>query len=132
MEKATEWVRNMTREIKAGEKFEGRVTRIMDFGAFVELLPGKEGMVHISQFRDERVEKIEDIVKVGDIIPVVVIEIDSMGRINLSHKAALPGGNSSPGAGNGRPPRGGGGHSRDNRHGSSGRSGPFSGPRPPR
>ncbi len=91
MSEALDWVKNMTREIKVGEKFDGRVTRIMDFGAFVELIPGAEGMVHISQFRDERVNNIHDVVKVGDIIPVVVIEIDAMKRINLSHKAALPG-----------------------------------------
>ena len=81
----------MTREIKAGEKFEGRVTRLMDFGAFVELTPGTDGLVHISQFRDERVDKINDVVKVGDVIPVIVTEIDDMGRINLSHKAAIGG-----------------------------------------
>jgi len=91
MDKAIEWVKNLTREIKAGEKFEGRVTRLMNFGAFVELIPNVEGMVHISQFRDEHIDQIEDVVKVGDIIPVVVIEIDSMGRINLSHKAAVNG-----------------------------------------
>jgi polyribonucleotide nucleotidyltransferase len=91
MAQALEWVKNMTREIKVGEKFEGKVTRLMDFGAFVELVPGSEGLVHISQFRDERVNDIHDVVKVGDIIPVVVVEIDAMKRINLSHKAALPG-----------------------------------------
>lgn len=96
MAKAKEWVHNMTREIKPGEKFEGRVTRIMDFGAFVELVPGIEGMVHISQFRQERIASIHDVAKVGDIIPVVVTEIDSMGRINLSHKATLPGGHATP------------------------------------
>lgn len=117
MIKAKEWVHNLTREIQAGEKFEqGRVTRIMDFGAFVEIVPNVEGMVHISQFRDERVESIDKVVKVGDIIPVVVIEIDSMGRINLSHKAALPGGNAAPAAGGGKP---------SNR-------GSFRGPKPPR
>lgn len=92
LEKAKEWVSNLTREIKPGERFEGKVTRIMDFGAFVELVPGTEGLVHISQFRDTRVENIHDVAKVGDILPVVVVEIDNMGRINLSHKAALPGG----------------------------------------
>lgn len=91
MEKAKEWVHNMTREIKPGERFDGIVTRIMDFGAFVELVPNVEGMVHISQFRDERVDRIEDVVKVGQVLPVLVVEIDSMGRINLSHKAALTG-----------------------------------------
>lgn len=132
MEKAMEWVKNMTREIKPGERFEGRVTRIMDFGAFVELVPGTEGMVHISQFRDERVDKIGDVVKVGDIIPVVVIEIDDMGRINLSHKAALPGGNSDPGQNGGRREqrRNGGSGPRGGHR--PGRPGPFSGPRPPR
>lgn len=124
MQKAKEWVHNLTREIKAGEKFEGRVTRIMDFGAFVELVPNVEGMVHISQFRDERVNKVDDVVKVGDVIPVIVTEIDSMGRINLSHKAALPGGNSNPGGGQGRPSGG----SRPPRGGGR----PFRGPRPPR
>lgn len=89
MEKAKQWVYNMTREIKVGERFEGRVVKIMDFGAFVELLPNVDGLVHISQFRDERVNKVDDIVKVGDMIPVVVVEIDSTGRISLSHKATL-------------------------------------------
>lgn len=127
MEKAKEWVHNLTREIKPGERFEGRVTRIMDFGAFVELVPGIEGMVHISQFRDERVENIHDVAKVGDIIPVVVAEIDSMGRINLSHKAALPGGNLEAA-------KNGGGRSERPHRGRppQGRSGPFRGPRPPR
>jgi len=129
MEKAAEWVRNMTREIKPGERFEGRVTKIMDFGAFVELTPNVEGMVHISQFRDERVEKINDVVKVGDIIPVVVIEIDKMGRINLSHKAALSGGNYEPGITDGGRRRSDNG---DRRSGFKRPSGNFTGPRPPR
>ncbi|MDZ4347278.1 MAG: polyribonucleotide nucleotidyltransferase, partial [Candidatus Binatia bacterium] len=121
MAKAMEWVKNMTRAIKAGERFEGRVTRIMDFGAFVQVTPNAEGMVHISQFSDKRVEKINDIVKVGDVIPVVVLEIDQMGRINLSHKAALPGGNPTPSPDNQRPPR----RSGHNNH--SNRPGPFHG-----
>ncbi len=89
MEKAKQWVYNMTREVKVGERFDGRVVKIMDFGAFVELLPNVDGLVHISQFRNERVDKVSDIVKVGDIIAVVVTEIDSTGRISLSHKATL-------------------------------------------
>jgi polyribonucleotide nucleotidyltransferase len=127
MEKAKDWVHNLTREIKPGEKFEGRVTRIMDFGAFIELVPGVEGMVHISQFREEHVDSIHDVVKVGDIIPVLVLEIDAMGRINLSHKAALPGGTATPGANGARRPGGGrgGGHA-------SGHRKPFRGPRAPR
>ncbi|OGB75324.1 polyribonucleotide nucleotidyltransferase [candidate division Kazan bacterium RIFCSPHIGHO2_01_FULL_49_10] len=83
-------IKNMTREVQAGEKFVGKVTRIMDFGAFVEIFPGTEGLVHISQLANQRVEKVTDIVKVGDTLPVVVVEIDSMGRLNLSHKATLP------------------------------------------
>jgi len=86
--KATEWIQNLTREVKIGEIFQGRVTRIMDFGAFVEILPNQEGLVHISQLDDRHVKKVTDVVKVGDIIPVMVIEIDPQGRINLSYKAA--------------------------------------------
>lgn len=80
---------NLTREAKAGEFYKGRVTRIMDFGAFVEIFPGTEGLVHISQLDKQRVNRVTDIVKEGDIIPVVVMEIDSQGRVNLSRKAAL-------------------------------------------
>lgn len=89
MEKAKQWVYNMTREIKVGERFDGKVVKIMDFGAFVELVPNVDGLVHISQFREERVHRVDDVVKVGDIIAVVVTEIDSTGRISLSHKATL-------------------------------------------
>ena len=127
MEKAKEWVRNMTREIKPGERFEGKVTRLMDFGAFVELVPGVEGLVHISQFRTERVEKIHDVTKIGDIIPVVVVEIDHMGRINLSHLAAVTGQMPAPG----RSPRTARGSGRG-RSGDHGRRDSFRGPRPPR
>ncbi|QQR78471.1 MAG: polyribonucleotide nucleotidyltransferase [Candidatus Moraniibacteriota bacterium] len=86
--KAVEWVRNITREVVVGELFQGRVTRIMNFGAFAEVLPNQEGLIHISELADYRVEKVEDVVKVGDIIAVVVKEIDAQGRINLSHKLA--------------------------------------------
>lgn len=86
---AVEWIGNLTREVKAGELFQGRITRLMNFGAFAEVLPNQEGLIHISELADYRVEKVEDIVKVGDIVPVIVKEIDSQGRINLSHKAAL-------------------------------------------
>ncbi|MDP2838066.1 MAG: polyribonucleotide nucleotidyltransferase [Candidatus Moranbacteria bacterium] len=87
-QKAVEWVKNITREVKAGELFQARITRLMNFGAFAEVLPNQEGLIHISEFSDERVENVEDVVKVGDVIPVIVKEIDSQGRINLSHKAA--------------------------------------------
>lgn len=88
-EKAIQWVKDLTREVKAGELFQGKITRIMNFGAFAEVLPGQEGLIHISQLSDKRVEKVEDVVKVGDVIPVLVQEIDDQGRINLSLKDAL-------------------------------------------
>ena len=86
--KAIDWVKGITKEVKIGEVFQGKVKRILDFGAFVEILPGHEGLVHISQFLSERVNKVADVVKIGDVIPVKVISIDEMGRINLSAKAA--------------------------------------------
>ena len=86
--KAKEWIENITREVKVGEIFQGKVKRIMAFGAFVEILPGQEGLVHISQLANYRVNKVEDIVKIGQMIPVKVIEIDEQGRINLSLKEA--------------------------------------------
>ena len=84
--KATEWVQNIVKEVQAGEIYEGKVVRIMDFGAFVEVLPGKEGLVHISQLANYRVGRVEDVVKVGDTLKVQVSEIDDQGRINLTHK----------------------------------------------
>lgn len=85
---ALEWVTNLTREVKAGEAFTGEVVKLMEFGAFVNLLPGKDGMVHISELAPWRVEKVEDVVKVGDKVHVVVMAIDEKGRINLSMKKA--------------------------------------------
>ena len=87
MEKAKKMVDDLTRVIKAGDRFDGKVVKIMDFGAFVQLVPNTDGLVHISQFQDERIENLADIVKVGDVLPVVVLEVDAMGRISLSHKA---------------------------------------------
>ena len=84
--KAEEWIKNLTREVVAGEMFQGKVVKIMDFGAFVEILPDKDGLVHISELAEGRVEKVEDVVKIGDTIKVKVKEIDSQGRINLTHK----------------------------------------------
>jgi len=86
--KALEWVKNIVHEVEVGEMFQGKVKRILDFGAFVEFLPGQEGMVHISQLAPSRVEKVTDVVNLGDIIPVKVISIDQQGRINLSLKEA--------------------------------------------
>src|SRR3989304_5116737 len=77
--KAIEWIKNITHEVVVGEIFQGNVKRIMAFGAFVEILPGQEGLVHISQLANYRVNKVEDVVKIGQIIPVKVIEIDEMG-----------------------------------------------------
>ncbi len=82
-------VEGLTKDIEAGTVYTGKVTRVMSFGAFVEILPGKEGMVHISELANRRVEKVEDVVKIGDIIQVKVTEIDSQGRINLSLRALL-------------------------------------------
>ena len=86
-QKAKEWIDNLTHEVKAGETFNARITRIMNFGAFAEILPGQEGLIHISEFSDRRIDRVEDIVKIGDIIPVKVRNIDEQGRINLSAKA---------------------------------------------
>ncbi len=86
--KAKQWIDNLTHEVKAGELFNAKVTRIMAFGAFAEILPGQEGLIHISEIADRRIEKVEDVLSVGDIVPVKVKEIDSQGRINLSAKAA--------------------------------------------
>ncbi|MDD4189213.1 MAG: polyribonucleotide nucleotidyltransferase [Eubacteriales bacterium] len=87
--KAIQIIQGIAGEVKPGQRFDGKVMRIMAFGAFVEFLPGKEGLVHISKLDTKRVDKVEDVVKIGDIIPVVVLEVDKMGRINLSRKDAL-------------------------------------------
>jgi len=88
-EMAKKSIEMMTYEIKPGEVFDGTVMRIMNFGAFVEMLPGKEGLVHISQLDTKRVAKVEDVVKVGDKLKVKVMEVDDKGRYNLSHKACM-------------------------------------------
>lgn len=89
--KAEQMIRRLTSDVEVGAVYLGKVTRLMNFGAFVEILPGKEGLVHISQLAKERVAKVEDVVNVGDEIMVKVIEIDKQGRINLSRKAVLVG-----------------------------------------
>lgn len=88
--KAVNWIKDIVREAKVGETFKGTVVKIMDFGAFVNILPNQDGMVHISELAYNRVEKVGDVVKLGDVIPVKVIEIDKMGRVNLSLKATQP------------------------------------------
>lgn len=87
-EKAILWIENLTREAKPGEVFQGKVVRILDFGAMVEILPNQDGLVHISELAPYRVKKVSDIVKVGDVITVRVKNIDELGRINLTLKDA--------------------------------------------
>ncbi len=147
VENAVRQVQGLTREIQVGEIYEGPVARIMSFGAFVEILPGKDGMVHISELSDERVDRVEDVVNVGDIVKVKVIEIDNLGRINLSMREADQegavgiregGGDERPRSGGGdRGSRGGGGGDRGGRNGGGGdrggdRGGPPRGDRGPR
>ncbi len=100
--KALEMVKSLATEPEIGTVFKGKVTRLMKFGAFVEILPGVEGMVHISELDVKRVNRVEDVVHIGDEVEVKVIEIDEMGRINLSRRALLPGGDRPREA---RPPR---------------------------
>lgn len=88
-QKAEEMIKALTAEVEVGATYKGKVTRLMNFGAFVEILPGKEGLCHISQLAKERVAKVEDVVNVGDELEVKVTEIDRQGRVNLSHKVLL-------------------------------------------
>ena len=108
-QRAVERIELLTKEAEVGAIYTGKVVRLMNFGAFVEILPGKDGLVHISELSTERVESVEDVVKIGDEITVMVREIDSMGRINLSRRALLqdPGGDGqpAPSAVESRPPR---------------------------
>jgi len=88
-ERAIERIESLTREVEVGGIYTGKVTRLTNFGAFVEILPGKEGLVHISELADYHVARVEDVVKVGDEIMVKVIEIDHLGRVNLSRRAVF-------------------------------------------
>ena len=101
VQKAKDWIEGMTKEVQVGEEFEGEVKRILPFGAFVEFLPGKEGMVHVSKMTAGFVNNPEEIVKVGQMVKVKVMEVDEMGRINLAmywgpkeQSAPQPGGSS--------------------------------------
>ncbi len=89
VELAKQMIDYLTADVEVGKIYNGKVTNVVPFGAFVEILPGKEGLVHISQLEERRVNKVEDVVKEGDSILVKVIEIDNQGRINLSRKMAL-------------------------------------------
>ena len=84
LERAKEIIESIVNDIEAGQIFEGTVVRMMDFGAFVQLSPNKDGMIHISKLSDQRVNKVEDVVHIGDKVRVKVLEVDKMGRINLS------------------------------------------------
>ncbi|MGC2129727.1 MAG: polyribonucleotide nucleotidyltransferase, partial [Candidatus Aquilonibacter sp.] len=106
-EAARQYVENITKDIKVGEIYTGTVKRVIPIGAFVEILPGKEGLVHISQLAPERVAKVEDVLNVGDTTQVKVLEIDGQGRVNLSRKAVLAPGSENSGGG-GRESRGNG------------------------
>ncbi|MCP2033070.1 polyribonucleotide nucleotidyltransferase [Planococcus liqunii] len=87
--KAKAMIENIVREAKVGEYYEGKVKRIEKFGAFVELFPGKDGLLHISEIQEERTKEVEDVLKLDDVVKVKVIEIDRQGRVNLSRKVVL-------------------------------------------
>jgi polyribonucleotide nucleotidyltransferase len=122
-EKATNQIKSITMDLEVGQVYDGVVKRVIGIGAFVEVLPGKEGLVHISQLAAQRVEQVEDVVKVGDHLTVKVVEVDGQGRVNLSHKATLPGYEDVqvPPRGDRRPPSSGFGG--DRRGGPGGRGG---------
>lgn len=112
--KAIGMIEGLTKEVRVGEVYTGKVTRLLNFGAFVEILPGKEGLVHISQLGEDHIDSVEDEVSVGDEVTVMVTEIDNLGRINLSRRAVLlgeeppvaPPGGGENGGGRSGPPRG--------------------------
>ena len=86
---AREMIEGITADAEIGRQYEGTVKRIMPFGAFVEILPGKEGLLHISELDHKRVEAVEDVVEEGQKISVKVLEIDNSGKMRLSHKATF-------------------------------------------
>jgi polyribonucleotide nucleotidyltransferase len=119
--RAIAMIEGLTKQVQVGEVYTGKVTRIMNFGAFVEILPGKEGMVHISQLGEDHVERVEDEVSIGDEVTVMVIEIDNLGRVNLSRRAVLLG-EEAP-VPSGEPAGRAGGRGGDRRGGRGGRGG---------
>ena len=128
-DKAVSIIHDLTREIQVGEIFTGKVVKILDFGAFVSLTPGKDGMVHISELAEHRVDTVEDVVDIGDEVTVLVQEIDSMGRINLSRRALLSGEDGGNGDGELAAARPRGGDRPGGRDGFRRQSGPGRGPR---
>ena len=100
MRRAIEIIEGITMEAQVGKVYKGIVRRIVDFGAFVEIMPGTDGLLHISQIGPGRVHRVSDVLKEGDEIPVKVLEIDRSGKIRLSRKEAMePGGASAPAGG---------------------------------
>jgi polyribonucleotide nucleotidyltransferase len=87
--RAIDWIKGLTDEVEVGKIYKGTVVRIMPFGAFVEVLPNQDGLVHISKLTDHRVERVEEVANVGDEIVVKAVEVDSQGRLNLSRQAAI-------------------------------------------
>ncbi len=87
-QKAIEWIERLTAKAEVGKIYHGKVVKLMEFGAFVEIMPGKDGLVHISQIADRRIERVTDVLKEGQEVDVKLVEIDSQGRLNLSIKAA--------------------------------------------
>jgi polyribonucleotide nucleotidyltransferase len=88
-QRAIDWIKGLTDEVEVGRIYKGKVVRIMPFGAFVEVLPNQDGLVHISKLTDHRVERVEEVANVGDEIVVKAVEVDSQGRLNLSRQAAI-------------------------------------------
>jgi polyribonucleotide nucleotidyltransferase len=86
IERALEWIRSLTEEPEVGRIYEGKVVSIKDFGAFINIMPGTDGMVHISQLSNERVERVEDVLTEGEIVKVLLTGIDDRGRLSLSIK----------------------------------------------
>ncbi len=125
-QKAVQMVDDLTREVKVGDIFTGTVARIMDFGAFVNILPGKDGLVHISELSEERVPSVGETVEIGQELTVAVIQIDDLGRVNLSRRALLTDEEIDPAGrdpvGGGRPQRT-GGYRRDGGRGRNDRGG---------
>ncbi len=89
-ERAVKAIEDLTRDLKVGETYTGKVVRITPFGAFLELLPGRDGLLHISRIARERIERVEDVLSLGDEVPVRVIEIDPQGKVRLSRTDLPP------------------------------------------
>jgi polyribonucleotide nucleotidyltransferase len=94
LQRALDRIRGLTAEAEVGKIYRGTVRRVVDFGAFVEIMPGTDGLVHISQLAHERVRQVTDVVREGDVIDVKVLEVDKSGKIRLSRKEALKEGSS--------------------------------------